>query len=267
VPVRNGSASEDAPDSQRNDGALWPALAAAVALLVPPPEVPRELVFPVLPLLPAASLVLVVVAVVLPPLVPERDPLDPLASDEVPLLLDTEAVPLLTTEPIPWVEPLWACGTLATAVVPVVIAPGPLTVPPLAAPPADPPEAADAPVGFVLLSVALPGGVLGFASGAGVSLSFGRFTAPLPTWPAPPLPGVGPPTVGFAEGAGACCAATGSAVSESNVRARSSFILRQRVRGAAVPGRWPEGEASATVAVVRKDCKWPRMVARRPRRW
>jgi hypothetical protein len=105
VPVRNGSASEEAPDRHRNEGAPRPELAAAVALLVPPPEdVPREPVFAlVLPPPPEASVVPPVL--VPPPRALERAPSDPVVVDEVPLLLGTEPVPVLTTAPIPRVEP------------------------------------------------------------------------------------------------------------------------------------------------------------------
>jgi hypothetical protein len=104
VPVRNGAASEDAPDRQRNDGAPWPELAAAVALLVPPPALPGEpLLDRVLPR-PAASIAPLVLA--LPALAPEDEPAEPLVVDEVPLLLGTDPVPVLTTAPIPWVDPV-----------------------------------------------------------------------------------------------------------------------------------------------------------------
>lgn len=175
MPVRNGAASEDAPERQRNDGAPRPEPAAAVALLVPPPEVPREPVLaPVLPPTPAAP-----VPVVLAPVAPECPSPDPAVVDDVPLLLGTDAVPMLTTAPIPAVEPFELCGTLAIAVVPVVIAPGPLTVPAVAAPPANPATVGLAPVGFVLVSVVLPGGALGFCPDAGVCAAFGKVTAPL----------------------------------------------------------------------------------------
>jgi hypothetical protein len=263
VPVKNGVASEDAPDRQRNDGALRPELAAVVAFLVPPLELPpAPLLDRVLPLPPASVVPLVLV---LPPPALERTS-ELLVVDEVPSRLGTDPVPVLTTAPIPAVEPLELCGTLAIAVVPVVIAPGPLTVPAVAAPPADPLAALVMPVGFVLVSVVLPGGAFGFGSGTGVSVTFGRGTAPLPTWPAPLLPEVDPPTAGSPEGA-ACCAATGREASARIATARSSLILRQRAHLPRVPGRWPHGEPFATVEPARKDRKWPRRGARRPRRW
>jgi hypothetical protein len=103
VPVRNGSLSEDAPDRQRKDGALRPELAAAVALFVLAPEVPRE---PVLAgeLLPAPAAALALL--VRPPLTLARAPPDSAVVDDVPLLLGTDPVPVLTTAPIPCVEPL-----------------------------------------------------------------------------------------------------------------------------------------------------------------
>ena len=52
----------------------------------------------------------------------------------------------------------------------------------------------------------LPGGAFGFCPGTGVWVTVGSGTAPPPTWPAPPLPGVGPPTAGSPDGATACCA-------------------------------------------------------------
>jgi hypothetical protein len=70
-----------------------------VALLVPPPEAPREPVFVLVPAPFVASMV-----VVLPPLALVRASLEPV-TDEVPLPLDTDPVPVLTTAPIPAVEP------------------------------------------------------------------------------------------------------------------------------------------------------------------
>lgn len=266
MPVRNGAASEDAPDRQRNVGALCPELAAAVPLLVLAPEVPRD---PVLaaefPLLPAA--VLAPLVVVLPPLALERAPPDSAVVDDVPLLLGTDPVPVLTTAPMPCVEPLELWGTLETAVVPVVIAPGPLTVPAEAAPPTAAPEEVP-PVGFVLVSVVLPGAAFGFCAGTGVWLTSGKFTTPLPTWPAPPLPGVGPRAAGSPDCT--CCAAAGSVASERIAAKSNSLIFWQREGPPRVPGCWPCGKASATVAAVgkaRRNRAWPRRWVRRPRRW
>jgi hypothetical protein len=41
-----------------------------------------------------------------PPPVLERAAPEPLVVDEVPLLLGTDPVPVLTTAPIPWVDPV-----------------------------------------------------------------------------------------------------------------------------------------------------------------
>ena len=98
MPVRNGSLSDDAPDRHRKDGALRPALAAAVALLVPPPELPGEPVLArVLPL-PLVRPLVIVLLPVAPVAVSARDPL---VVDELPLLLGADPVPVLMTEPMP----------------------------------------------------------------------------------------------------------------------------------------------------------------------
>lgn len=82
----------------------------------------------------------------------------------------------------------------------------------------------------------------------------GSPATPLPTWPCPPLPGVGPPTdlvaVGFT-----VCAATGS-VSASQATAKTAAKLlmpRQHERGEQVPARWLRRGASATVAGRRTE--------------
>lgn len=77
----------------------------------------------------------------------------------------------------------------------------------------------------------------------------GKVTAPLPTWPCPPLPGVGPPTASVASGLTLCAPA--GKISASHAKAettRNALMLRQREGRARVPDRWLRRCASATVA-------------------
>ena len=168
----------------------------------------------------------------------------PAVPEDVPLALATEAVPVFTTAPIPEFDPLWLRGTDAVAVTPLVIAPGPLTVPAVAAPPAAALLVA-VPVGLVLVrvpvSAPVPVGTAGAAeAGTGLASSFGKFTKPLPTWPAPPEPGVGPPTAS-APVAAACCARAGNAASSPIAAStRIAFILVQHRAARRVPDAgWP----------------------------
>ena len=85
----------------------------------------------------------------------------------------------------------------------------------------------------------------GLAVGDGAA---GKPAAPLPTWPCPPLPGVGPPTGSLALGF-MVCAAAGIANANPAIAnvARSAFTPRQREPRGRVPDRWLRRCASATV--------------------
>ena len=80
--------------------------------------------------------------------------------------------------------------------------------------------------------------------------SVGSVTAPLPTWPCPELPGVGPPTGSVASGFTVCAAAGSAGISANPTAAtmtRSALMPRQRGAGARVPDCWLRRCASATV--------------------
>ena len=240
MPVRNGSASLEALPlgRQRTVGAPRPAVAAAVVLLVvavddPPPELPVALPVPLL---------------------------DPVRVAATPLSLDIAAVPVLTTAPMPVVDAVALCGTELIAVVPVVSAPVPATVPAVAAPPPPPPPLVEpldvvamafgaGGAGLVLLSV--PEGVVAAPSGGFVAgddgVNVGSVTKPPPTWPAPPEPGVDPPTGSLTM---ACCARAGVAAAAESSAMSAIAVLTHRQRGPrpAVPdGIWPARPASARV--------------------
>jgi len=85
----------------------------------------------------------------------------------------------------------------------------------------------------------------GLAVGEGAA---GKPATPLPTWPCPPLPGVGPPTGSIALGF-AVCAAAGIANANRAIAsvARSAFMPRQHEPHGRVPDRWLRRCASATV--------------------
>ena len=172
----------------------------------------------------------------------------------VPLLLGTEAVPVLITAPTPVVDVVWLLGTELIAVVPVVSPPVPLTVPAVAAPPPPAPlldvlvvvvtALAGGRLGLVLVSVPLgvvaaPGA--GAVLGAVPGVSVGSVTNPEPTCPLPDAPGVAPPTGSLV--VAACAAAGTGAASSSNAIAAPAFIRKARL-----PDRgWLRSAASATV--------------------
>jgi enoyl-CoA hydratase len=80
----------------------------------------------------------------------------------------------------------------------------------------------------------------------------GKPAAPLPTWPCPPLPGVGPPTGSVALGFTVCATAgIASANAATTNAAKSTFMPRQHEAGRRVPRRWLRRCASATVAARR----------------
>jgi hypothetical protein len=192
------------------------------------------------------------------------------------------AVPVETTAPMPAVDVLWLCGTELIAVVPVVRPPVPATVPAVAAPPTaallppdvllllplDPPLVAvvavvgAAPVGFVLVSVVLLAPVVAVVEGFGSVLdvvdppSFGRVTAPVPTWPPPNVPGVEPPTAAPVPPVvvlpTACAIADAERASHTKAaRTGITFMPRQRGPCRRVPHRdWPWRSASDRVAVA-----------------
>jgi enoyl-CoA hydratase len=180
----------------------------------------------------------------------------------VPLLLGTDAVPVLITAPTPVVEVVWLFGTELIAVVPVVSPPVPLTVPAVAAPPPPPPLPVDVAVlvvvvmalaggklGLVLVSVPLGvvaapgvGAVLGVVPGVFPGVSVGSVTKPEPTWPAPDEPGVAPPTGSFVV---AACAKAGTGTANSS---KATATFKHHAPGARVPDRdWRLAVASATV--------------------
>jgi hypothetical protein len=177
----------------------------------------------------------------------------------VPLLLGTEAVPVVMTAPTPVVDMVWLLGTELIAVVPEVIAPGPVTVPAVAAPPTAAllvvvvvvllMAFAGGRLGLVLVSV--PAGVVAAPSGGVVvvgaaGVSVGSVTNPAPAWPAPGEPGVDPPTGSFV--VAACAAAGTGAASRSNATAAMAFGPRQHPPRALAPDRdWLHLSASATV--------------------
>lgn len=248
MPVKNGSLSEEALGRHNTDGDRPDlALAAVVTLL---------LVLDVLVPLPVDAVPDDVDA---PPLV--------LPAVVVPLAAGMAAVPVVTTAPMPVVLVVWLWGTELIAVVPVVIAPGPLTVPAVAARPTDPPPPVEPPlgeplpavplvvvvvpafagggVGLVLLSV--PAGVVAAPRGAvapGVVpvLSVGSFTAPVPTWPAPAVPGVGPPTVAPVVPVvlPTACARAGVTPASDTIATSASIAFMPPKRAACAPVRgWP----------------------------
>jgi len=77
----------------------------------------------------------------------------------------------------------------------------------------------------------------------------GSVTAPLPTWPWPPLPGVGPPTDSVVPGFTVCAAAGSVSASHAMAEtATNALMLRQHEPSERVPARWLRHGASATVA-------------------
>jgi len=80
----------------------------------------------------------------------------------------------------------------------------------------------------------------------------GKPCTPLPTWPCPPLPGVGPPIGSVAFGL-TVCAATGRSMISNTIAAsaRTALMPQQRDQLVPVPDRWLRRCASATVTARR----------------
>lgn len=149
------------------------------------------------------------------------------------LALDTAAVPVVTTAPIPVVEVLLALfGTALIAVTPVVVAPEPLTVPTVAAPPLPAPLLVLP--GFVLDVVVVPAEDVA-ALGVVASCSFGSVTAPVPTCPPPSEPGVAL----VAGVVAVVCAATGDEMPSDTITTRGKIVFKSRPqrRVTAIPDR------------------------------
>jgi hypothetical protein len=82
----------------------------------------------------------------------------------------------------------------------------------------------------------------------------GKPATPLPTWPWPPLPGVGPPTDSVVSEFTVCAAAGSVSASQAMAEtATSALMLRQHEHGERVPARWLRHGASATVAGRRTE--------------
>lgn len=78
----------------------------------------------------------------------------------------------------------------------------------------------------------------------------GKPALPLPTWPCPPLPGVGPPTAWSAD-----CASAGDAIASSAAtnRGRIGFMARKRHASTPVPDRWLRRDGFATVGAAQGE--------------
>ncbi len=80
----------------------------------------------------------------------------------------------------------------------------------------------------------------------------GKPAAPPPTWPCPPLPGVGPPIGSVALGLTVCAAAGNANNRLATANAATNALMpRQHKAGVRVPRRWLRQGASATVAARR----------------